>query len=71
MPMCQRQSTCQLVPMMPPGALRALDASMLKLSGTGHWDLPFLSPDLAMAHAEPKSLLIDWVPDPSEYPKPD
>ena len=51
---------------------RALDASRLKLSGTGRWDpLSFLPPELAMAHAEPKSLLIHRVPDPSEYPRPD
>ena len=51
---------------------RSLDASRLKLTGCAHWDpIPFLPPDLAFAHAEPRSLLVDRVPSPEEYPRAD
>ena len=51
---------------------RSLDTSRLRIVGRGHWDpAPYLPADLAMAFAEPRSLLVDRIPDPSEFPRPD
>ena len=49
---------------------RSLDASRLKLSGSGRWDItPWLPDELVMAYREPASIYIDRVPHPGEYPR--
>ena len=51
---------------------RSLDASRIVLKGRANWDpTDFLPPELAMAFVLPSSLLVDRVPDPSEYPRSD
>ena len=49
---------------------RSLDASRLKLSGSGLWDItPWLPDELVMAYREPASIYIDRSPHPGEYPR--
>eukprot|EP00438_Fugacium_kawagutii_P013675 Skav213148 [mRNA] locus=scaffold107:610791:614535:- [translate_table: standard] len=49
---------------------KALQADRLKLVGRGHWDAtPFLSPELCFAYRYPDSLLLDRIPEASEYPQ--
>eukprot|EP00435_Cladocopium_sp_Y103_P013731 s39_g3.t1 len=49
---------------------KSLDASRLKVVGTGAWDAtPFLCPELCMAYRFPDSLLFDRSPLPYEYPQ--
>ena len=49
---------------------RNLDASRIVLAGRGHWDCSSMLEDqLILPYRDPDFLLIDRVPDPSEYPK--
>eukprot|EP00435_Cladocopium_sp_Y103_P047077 s582_g13.t1 len=48
----------EVAPELTP--FKDLDASRLKLYGSGHWDVtPWLADDLVMAYREPRSLLAD------------
>ena len=49
---------------------RDLQADRLRLFGKGHWDITdFLTDELVMAYREPRSILIDRIPEDWEYPR--
>ena len=66
-PGCQNEEL-EDIPELHP--YRDLQAERLGLFGRGHWDITdFLTDELVMAYREPRSILIDRVPEEWEYPR--